>query len=661
MKKRLVYLIFTTIVMIAGINNVNAANDELKTCTQVRTYYFNYRSRETNNGKKIEITHEETNFYNQLPEGAEVVKITKKSGRAMTQSEYQEYLALLNSNMCETLANGVITCSDDANHRYTNTGLEGQKEFKIIDASRAIFESTFSVGTVTSSGTTITMKNLKRTYTVPSTIIKKIKNDKDYEYAVPAIYEILIEYKSEDCQEPSYCGESNNTNPGKLSCSDGNYKYTESVNINTSREISSGSEFNYYSQYFGNSRDWCDGNVLSESITASATINQEGYASFSLAPRTIYSGGGFNFSASYSGTISYQFCSEPSYTVTRMYYEEYCPAGYSDSGTRCTGEEHYFNQKRDCGGRSNCTCSEDKSEKKKNSPTRWFCTRTISVKKIKTCTGTSTITFQNNTSKLPYNGGENELEKIYSYMSTNYLQDVSTPETSTVKSKDSNKVTSGTKADTPMGSDWNGSFLAPTKWYPNTKLTLNLIYNTKKACINVKTAKVTYKYTCDEGTEIEGNATYYTPLKQKDNTKFPVSVYIDNVSMTPLVNWRIDYECDVTCRQKLYEDPKGYKFIYRPIQLGAVNAVFPNRTPGANWTNISNNQSAWISKMTKRDKLEYSTVLTVNDIANLKNFTDYADFRTMKKDGTSTSNYVSKARQSNVTYNQLGVCTKECW
>ena len=65
--------------------------------------------------------------------------------------------------------------------------------------------------------------------------------------------------------------------------------------------------------------------------------------------------------------------------------------------------------------------------------------------------------------------------------------------------------------------------------------------------------------------------------------------------------------------------------------------------------------------MTKRDKLEYSTVLTVNDIANLKNFTDYADFRTMKKDGTSTSNYVSKARQSNVTYNQLGVCTKECW
>ena len=90
--------------------------------------------------------------------------------------------------------------------------------------------------------------------------------------------------------------------------------------------------------------------------------------------------------------------------------------------------------------------------------------------------------------------------------------------------------------------------------------------------------------------------------------------------MTPLVNWRIDYECDVTCRQKLYEDPKGYKFIYRPIQLGAVN-----------------------------------------DIANLKNFTDYTDFRTMKKDGTSTSNYVSKARQSNVTYNQLGVCTKECW
>lgn len=659
MKKRLVYLIFTTIVMIAGINNVNATNDGLKTCTQVRTYYFNYRSRETNDGKAIEISHEETNFYNQLPEGAEVVKITKKSGRAMTQSEYQEYLALLNSNMCETLDNGVITCSDEVNHRYTNTGLEGQKTFKIIDASRAIFESTFSVGTVTSSGTTITMKNLKRTYTVPSTIIKKIKNDKDYEYAVPAIYEILIEYKSEDCQEPSYCGESNNTNPGKLSCSDGNYKYTQSVNINTSREISSGSEFNYYSQYFGNSRDWCDGNVLSESITASATINQEGYASFSLAPRTIYSGGGFNFSASYSGTISYQFCSEPSYTVTRRYlYIEKCPAGATDNGDgTCTSK--LYNQKRpkagyDCEFDDN-KCPTEKDAKKKNC---YFCEKTTT--KTERCIPTS-LTFQNNTSKLPYNGGENELEKIYSYMSTNYLQDVSTPETSTVKSKDSNKVTSGTKADTPMGSDWNGSFLAPTSWEPYTKLTLNLIYNTKKACINVKTAKVTYKYTCDEGTEIEGNATYYTPLKQKDNTKFPISVYIDNVSMTPLVNWKIDYECDVTCRQKLYEDPKGYKFIYRPIQLGAVNAVFPNRTPGANWTNISNNQSAWISKMTKRDKLEYSTVLTVNDIANLKNFTDYADFRTMKKDGTSTSNYVSKARQSNVTYNQLGVCTKECW
>lgn len=657
MKKRLVYLIFTTIVMIAGINNVNAANDELKTCTQVRTYYFNYRSRDINNGKKMEITHEETNFYNQLPEGAEVVKITKKSGRAMTQSEYQEYLALLNSNMCETLANGVITCSDDANHRYTNTGLEGQKEFKIIDASRAIFESTFSVGTITSSGTTITMKNLKRTYKVPSSMIKKIKNDKDYEYAVPAIYEILIEYKSEDCQEPNYCGESNNKTPGKLSCSDGNYKYTESVNINTSREISSGSEFNYYSQYFGTGV-WCDGNVLSETITASATINQEGYASFSLAPRTIYSGGGFNFSASYSGTISYQFCSEPSYTVTRKYYEEYCPTGATDNGDgTCTSK--LYNQKRpragyDCEFDDN-KCPTEEDAKKKNC---YFCEK--QSPKITRCIPTS-LTFQNNTSKLPYNGGENELEKIYSYMAKNHLQDVSTPETSTVKSKDSNKVTSGTKADTPMGSDWNGSFLAPTSWKPDTKLTLNLIYNTKKACINVKTAKVTYKYTCDEGTEIEGNATYYTPLKQKDNTKFPVSVYIDNVSMTPLVNWKIDYECDVTCRQKLYEDPKGYKFIYRPIQLGAVNAVFPNRTPGANWTNISNNQSAWISKMTKRDKLEYSTVLTVNDIANLKNFTDYADFRTMKKDGTSTSNYVSKARQSNVTYNQLGVCTKECW
>ena len=616
MKKRLVYLIFTTIVMIAGINNVNAANDELKTCTQVRTYYFNYRSRETNNGKTIEISHEETNFYNQLPEGAEVVKITKKSGRAMTQSEYQEYLALLNSNMCETLANGVITCSDDANHRYTNTGLEGQKEFKIIDASRAIFESTFSVGTITSSGTTITMKNLKRTYKVPSSMIKKIKNDKDYEYAVPAIYEILIEYKSEDCQEPNYCGESNNKTPGKLSCSDGNYKYTESVNINTSREISSGSEFNYYSQYFGN-RNWCDGNVLSESITASATINQEGYASFSLAPRTIYSGGGFNFSASYSGTISYQFCSEPSYTVTRRYlYIEKCPVGATDNGDgTCTRK--LYNQKRpkagyDCEFDDN-KCPTEKDAKKKNC---YFCEKTTT--KTERCLPTS-LTFQNNTSKLPYNGGENELEKIYSYMAKNYLQDVSTPETSTIKSKDSNKVTSGTKADTPMGSDWNGSFLAPTSWEPDTKLTLNLIYNTKKACINVKTAKVTYKYTCDEGTEIEGNATYYTPLKQKDNTKFPVSVYIDNVSMTPLVNWRIDYECDVTCRQKLYEDPKGYKFIYRPINL---SNPFPNRFPGVNWYTwyITEGNK---DKKTLEDsytKLEYYTELDNRAISKIKEY-----------------------------------------
>ncbi len=675
MKKRLkksIYFILAITILILGINNVNAADDNLKTCkTEKRTYYFNYRSKALPK-TDITIKHDRTMFYDQLPTNSKNARIIYKNARWMYREEYQDYLNLLNNSaLCKVNnANGVRTCTDNVNHRYTNTGLEDQEKFEIIPAERVVIPEQFSVGKVYMSGSTLVIENIERIYgpIYDAYVIDQAK--KGNEYGVPGVLEIIIEYRAESCEEETvdepeppenHCGETADTTPGKLSCSDGDYKYTQSVNISTSRTITSGTaEYNYYNDQFGTG-DWCS-NTLSESITASATINQEGTASFSLAPRTIYSGGGFDFSASYFGTISYQFCNEPLYTITKKYWVEgKCPTGTTESGSQCTKiVDRKYNQPSEIPG-YDCTYDTKKCYPGSTAKNCYYCVKREVSDKTQTCTGTKTISFQSNstTYSAPYNGGSNELQKIYSYMATNYLQDVATPEPSTVKSKDSNKVTSGTKADTSMGSDWDGSFSAPTMWYPDEILTLDLVYDTKKACINVKTAKVTYKYTCDEGTEIEGNATYYTPLKQKDNTKFPVSVYIDNVSMTSLVNWEIDYECDVTCRQKLYEEPKGYKFVYRPIQLGTVNAVFPNRAPGSNWTNISSDTNLWNSNMTKRDKLEYEITLTPSTIANLRNYTDYADLSTITKDGTSS--FLDGYRKSGTKYSGLGVCTKDCW
>ena len=375
---------------------------------------------------------------------------------------------------------------------------------------------------------------------------------------------------------------------------------------------------------------------ITRKITANACITQKGFAQFDLQRNEIYSGGGFNFNVNYTGSATYEFCKENKndYYITMKITDKYCCED-------C------------CGGR--CIACGTKGEEGYDP----CCDRTPTYNCLKSKTSTTEITEESD-----------EYDLVTEKMQT-FLEN---PDHNAVTwSLDSNKVDKE-KTLIEIG-DWSSDYdksedSDTTHWEPGEEVTYELNFGLDTACINRQTAKVRYTTGRCNSDEVDGGELYYVPIKQGLETgrgTFPVKVSIDDVNVLKSETWSIDYECDVNCRQDLYNPDGSFKFIYRPISL---SNPFPGRTPGDNWLpfmeDFNDGKRKATSKMT-RDTVEYEINLTPEKIISIKDYNKnkfYTDLGTINNSGRSSYlnelGITNKVRNNN--YSELGECSNNyCW
>lgn len=280
-----------------------------------------------------------------------------------------------------------------------------------------------------------------------------------------------------------------------------------------------------------------------------------------------------------------------------------------------------------------------------------------------------------------------EIKQVYEYMKDEYLNEVDLNDNSQVKSYDSNIVGN---TYTSMQGIWNETYdgydnlsdateqSGVELWYPGQTINYTANYNLSQACIglypsldmSIKSPVAYTGGTCsgiESATQkyLDGNNLYYIPLKQPTGS-FPVkanTINTQGLSLVSNMSWDLDYSCSVNVEQRLYKTNGKYKFIYRPINR---YDPFPNREEGSNWTNLKdNNSTVFNQKITEgrnNSNLEYEIRLTPQSIINLKNYTkSYNDMSTISKNGKSTIlNNFSFNKRTN-SYNDVGLCTNDCW
>ena len=280
-----------------------------------------------------------------------------------------------------------------------------------------------------------------------------------------------------------------------------------------------------------------------------------------------------------------------------------------------------------------------------------------------------------------------EIKQVYEYMKDEYLNEVELNDNSQVKSYNSNVVSNTYES---MQGIWDESYNGYDNlsdateqsgvelWYPGQTINYTANYNLSQACIGlypsldmkIKSPVAYTGGTCsgiESATQkyLDGNNLYYIPLKQPTGS-FPVkanTINTQGLSLVSNMSWDLDYSCSVNVEQRLYKTNGKYKFIYRPINR---YDPFPNREEGSNWTNLKdNNSTVFNQKITEgrnNSNLEYEIRLTPQSIINLKNYTkSYNDMSTISKNGKSTIlNNFSFNKRTN-SYNDVGLCTNDCW
>ena len=358
------------------------------------------------------------------------------------------------------------------------------------------------------------------------------------------------------------------------------------------------------------------GNFCTEELTRTVKLNakiiQQGTMKFDIDEKVIYSGGGFAFASSYNGNIKYEF-TNVTYTIKEK--EHYLKAIYKTNPE--TREKELIGYKDKC---------RDK-------------THSYTVTK-----------------------GSEEWDIAVEYMQSLLEKPKDNART---LSFDSNKVGTSKKSIGSWTVTYSGDSDGNNKtWEEGEVIEYKLDFELDKACINKQTSAIRYISSDSECLENErdGGEKYYIPIKQPTGT-FPVGVKIDDLNMLKSKTWKVNYECNVNCNQKLYDIEKNkisYKFIYRPINM---NNPFPNREEGNNWSLFMNDQAAIEDKL-NRDTLEYEINLGPNQITSIKSYNrnhNYTSLSTITNGGRSL--YLNELNFEVRTgkYNSLGECSSDCW
>ena len=470
-----------------------------------------------------------------------------------------------------------------------------------------------------------------------------------------------------ECAEENYLDD-----PEPLICEE--YDSYEEIIINDidiettiSDDDSSHSIYEKYAETDLDNNESCSDD-LKLNISGKTTIMQSGKVNLNLSPTEIYSGGGFYFDINYTGQTVYQICEPLTFTVTSKYDSWY---SYCDSG-RLSGGNCVETEEVPIEGGGTTTVTKIIGEAKRD-----YRCRSETSDPIK-------IDINNMT--------EIEKELVYGKM-----QDLleKPKDKATISLLDSNEVDKNNKSE--IG-EWTIDYSEEDDdelWEPGEVIDYSIRFDLYQACIDRRTAKVSYKPSCNND-EVDSGQLYYVPLKQPSGA-FPISIDISDVNVLKdgeiisngkelskkYTKWPIEYECGVECQQKLYdidEDDSGnkkgdgsFKFIYRPINMTqpyielANHTVFPGgRDPGSNWIPFMYDSNAVKSKL-NRNTLEYNINLTQSDIISIKNSTNtnhYKNFNNITYKGSS--NFINKEfkhifETNTKNYNYLGECTDDCW
>lgn len=394
-------------------------------------------------------------------------------------------------------------------------------------------------------------------------------------------------------------------------------------------------------------------------------FTQSGSLNFNYTKET-YAGGGVSIRASYSNQASWNYCVDQSHTEPIMCIHEeylpYCTGGYSlnvDEGI-CEKEE---TDTENVNADGTCPSGYDLNW----SGTK--CKKTTIKTKDYDC-GWQSVSVDTDSGCYDVSPAETEFAK-------RAASEYQSGESGDIEAPDSNVVGGGSVLLNGDGDDSPGSLSGPSgsvggSWQPGSVVSTTMRFSLNNACINVFTAKVTYRQSGCTADEIDGYSLYYVPLKMKDKSSFTIDVSgFQLSSLTQYRNWNWDASCSVKIQQRLYGDNK---FVYRPVDLRPADAdakaisVFPksNGDPSENWEWFWENTNVVENKMTRND-LEYHGILSQNTVNSIKKYNGYGynDFASLSRSGKSSvlgALGISWQNDINsVEYNDLGKCEENCW
>lgn len=327
------FIIFTFILGITSLT-VNAEEDdvELEICsTEVRTYYFVHNAHY--NPKTIQNMTPTTTFEDELPDNAEQAVTRVESYGPMSLSDFQSYINLISTGDCTISQTGAPMCKQGDLRSNSGTEGAGYSGFPdIMNGSMSVSEYWDTRIVLPSSVNVQCGNSVNGLVTCSINRVWDPTNFSGEKYSVPAVARIRIEYQAEDCGShdevppPEVCTETESKNvPGALSCQNGVYEEVAREEVTANRTIVAGEvDHSYYTTY-KQDKGTCTTD-LSEKIMGTSIIKQTGTASFPFSPNTIYSGGGFNFSANYSSKAIYNICTPLEYQVTEQIPTYTCPA-----------------------------------------------------------------------------------------------------------------------------------------------------------------------------------------------------------------------------------------------------------------------------------------------------------------------------------------------
>lgn len=509
----------------------------------------------------------------------------------------------------------------------------------------------------------------------------------------------------DDDYKPKACQKSNDGNLNGLECDDEGLKEqtivkkvkaSKSMNTEIIRTIEpDDEEYDDYSRIRNSKKEENCNSIYVTEIQSQVGITQTGIPDFSISTTSIYSGGGFYFNASYSGTASYELCDNLEITVEEEYIESKCVKPdwgkktewvltYDDYDDVCeyTREIKVGRWFENEDGNDE-RCTEDNMDY--YDPESGKCIEIAITEKYEYCDKEeNTYTCSNPTDC------EEDFEIFAEIMASKYIRKGEPTVDDFVNYSPNTNVVGGSKHAIETWTDVR-NYDNVDAWYPNEELTYTATLNLNKACINRFTFEIRYTdEECNDETEMDKGKLIFVPIEYPEKD-FNVVLKVSNISIIKGMTWKLSYKCGPSCYQKMYKITPtdsdddddddggggsggqtkitGFAYIYRPIDLDNPfpQVVDENREPGENWTLFLNDPLAVANKLNRNEEgLEYETTLTPADIQNIRNYNKsngYFDLASsLSKNGKSSflDDIVAMKTRTN-NYNSLGECTKDCW